>query len=35
LHAARINAMCSGVVPQHPPTMAAPASIMRGVTCAK
>ena len=26
--ALRIAAMCSGVVPQHPPTMAAPASSM-------
>ena len=33
--AARIDAMCSGVVPQHPPTIRAPASTMRGVTCAK
>ena len=33
--AARIEAMCSGVVPQHPPTIRAPASTIRGVTCAK
>ncbi len=33
--AARIEAMCSGVVPQQPPTIRAPASTMRGVTCAK
>ena len=33
--AARIAAMCPGVVPQHPPTIRAPASTIRGVTCAK
>ena len=33
--AARIAAMCSGVVPQQPPTIRAPASSIRGVTSPK
>ena len=33
--AARIAAMCSGVVPQHPPTIRAPAASRRGVTVPK
>ena len=33
--AARIAAMCSGVVPQQPPTIAAPAATNRGVTSAR
>ena len=33
--AARIAAMCSGVVPQQPPTIRAPASSRRGVTVPK
>ncbi len=33
--AARIAAMCSGVVPQQPPTIEAPAATNRGVTSAR